>query len=212
MRLLASIVAAAAVWTAYGQGTFEAVEDYDPDNQTPALWDGTVGAAFGVTNDITVTALGCFDYLLGPGQGAVEVGLWNSTGALLASNTITASSTLFNQSRYQAVTPVFLVPGQTYHLGAFPTNGTWSGLYIEAPSVGGSVVTAPEIVLGNSAQVAGGFASPIEVTNTPGAYYLAPNFEFQNSTPEPSPGLLLTLAGLLFLTCKKRRSRAPNAA
>jgi hypothetical protein len=212
MRLLVSIVAATAVWTACGQGTFEAVEDYDPNNLTPAFRDGTVGAVFGVTNNITVTALGCFDYLLGPGQGAVEVGLWTSSGTLIASNTITASSTLFNQSRYQAVTPVFLVPGQTYHLGAFPTNGTWSGLYIEAPALGGSVVTAPEIALGNSAQVAGGFASPIEVTNTVGAYYLAPNFEFQNGAPEPSPGLLLTMAGLLFLTCKKRRSRAPNAA
>lgn len=65
--------------------------------------------------------------------------------------------------------------------------------------------------MGNSAQVGGGFASPIEVTNTPGAYYLAPNFEFQNGVPEPSSGLLLTLASLLFLA-GKRRSRAPNAA
>lgn len=111
------MVAAMAVWTASGQGTFEAVEDYDPNNLTPAFFDGTVGAAFGVTNNVTVTALGCFDYLLGPGQGAVQVGLWNSSGSLLASNTITTSSTLFNQSRYQAVTPVFLAPNQTYFLG-----------------------------------------------------------------------------------------------
>ena len=210
MRLLISIVGAAAVWTAYGQGTFEAVEDYD--NPTAPIWDGTVGGTFDVTNPVTVVALGCFDYLFGPGQGAIEVGLWDDTGTLLASNTITAGSTLVNQSRYQSINPLLLDPNQLYHLGAFPTNGTWINLQIAAPSVGGSIVTAPEIVLGNSAQVVGGFASPIAVPNTPGAFYLAPNFEFQNGAPEPSPRLLVALAGLLFLACRKWRSRASNAA
>jgi Domain of unknown function (DUF4082)/PEP-CTERM motif len=205
MKLLLSIFTAAALCTAYGQGTFEAIQGYN--NPTTAFWDGTVGGTFSVNSYITVTSLGCFDYLFGLNQGTIQVGLWDSTGALIASNTVSASSTPVNQSRYQSIDPVFLDPNQIYHLGAYSTNGTIF-LDIAAPGLGGVVTNAPEIALGDSARIEGGFASPVAVPGTPGAFYLGPNFQFQDRVPEPATGLLVGLAGLLLVGFRKWHSRS----
>ena len=208
MRILLAVFAAAAVWTARGQGTFEAIEDYD--NATLTFWDGTAGETFTVTNPVTVTSLGCFNYLFGLNPGTIQVGLWDSSGALLASDIIAANSPLLNQSRYLGITPVFLAPNQTYLMGAYSTNGT---IYMDAtyPALGGSVATAPEIVLGEPAQLEGFFGPPTPVSGAGGTLYLGPNFQFQDGVPEPSSGLLLGLAALLLLACWKWQARAPNA-
>lgn len=209
MKLLISILAGAAIWRAYGQGTFEAVEDYD--SATATLWDGTAGGAFQVTNTIAVTALGCFTNVFTQNEGTIEVGLWDASGDLLASSTLAATNMLVNQSRYESINPVFLSPNQTYLLGAYSTNGTivLDGVF---PTAGGSIVTAPEVELEYLARFSGAFAAPMAQTNYPGAFYLGPNFEFQSGVPEPSSGLLLSLAGLLFLARRKWRSCARNAA
>ena len=203
MKILLSIFTAAAVCTAYGQGTFEAIQGYN--NPTTAFWDGTVGGTFSVNSYITVTSLGCFDYLFGLNQGTIQVGLWDSAGNLMASNTVSPSSTLVNQSRYQSIDPVFLDPNQIYHLGAYSTNGTIF-VDIAAPGLGGVVTNAPEIALGDSARIEFGFASPVAVAGTPGAFYLGPNFQFQDRVPEPASGALLGVAGLLFAACRCCRS------
>jgi len=189
---------AAAICTAYGQGTIEAIQGYSNPNPTAVFWDGTVGGTFTVTNHITVTALGCFDYLFALNSGTIEVGLWDSTGALIASNTISSTSPLVNQSRYLPINPVVLNPNQTYSMGAFSTNGSIF-LNIAAPSLGSSLTNAPELVLGNSARFEGAFAAPIAVADTAGALYLGANFEIQNSVPEPAVGLLAGVAGLLVV-------------
>jgi hypothetical protein len=209
MKLLLSIVAATAVWTASGQGTFEAVANYA--NTSPAFFDGTAGGTFEVKNYETVTALGAFDYLFGQNQGNIQVGLWDSSGNLLASSIIAPTNSLVNQTRYQSITPVFLDPNHLYHLGAYSPNGTIY-LDIAAPALGGVVSTASQIALGDSAATAGGFTSPADVAGTPGALYLGANFEFQDRVPEPSAGLLIGMAGCLFAAGRRWRPRAPNAS
>jgi Domain of unknown function (DUF4082)/PEP-CTERM motif len=209
MRILFSIVAATVAWTACGQGTFEAVTSYT--NASATSWDGTAGGTFQVTRPESLTALGCFDYVFGLNPGTIQVGLWDDAGNLIASNTISSDSPLVNQSRYQSITPVPLDPGQLYHLGAYSTNGTIN-LDVAAPSLGGSVVTAAQITLADSARAEGGFFSPVSVPSTPGALYLGANFQFQDRVPEPSSGLLVGLAGLLFLVCRRWGFHAPNAS
>ena len=210
MKLLLSIVAATAVWTASGQGVFQAVLNYT--NSSPAFFDGTAGGTFEVTNYETVTALGAFNYLFGQNPGNIQVGLWDSTGNLLASSTITPTDSLdsLTQTRYQFITPVFLDPNHLYHLGAYSANGTIF-LDIAAPALGSVIQTSPQIALGDSA-ASGGFTSPADIAGTPGALYMGANFEFQDRVPEPSAGLLIGVAGCLFAAGRKWRSRAPNAS
>jgi hypothetical protein len=204
MKLLLSIFTAAAIGTAYGQGTFEAIQGFN--NTSPSFWDGTAGGTFTVTNPVTVTALGAFDYLFGLNSGTIQVGLWDSTGALIASSMISSTNPPVNQSRYQPINPVVLNPNQTYSMGAFSTNGTIF-LNIASPALGSSITNAPEIVLGNSARFEGGFAAPTAVTNTPGSLYLGANFEIQGAVPEPATGLLAGLAGLLLAAYRFCRAR-----
>jgi hypothetical protein len=208
MKLLLSLVAAAAVWTASAQGTFQAVLSYSTD--ISSYFAGTAGWTFQTTGFLTVTELGCFDYVFGANnQGPIEVGLWAPDGSPLASNTITSGSPLVGQTRYESITPVFLDPGQVYHLGAFsPSNNTFTiFLDFATPATGGSVVTSPDIQLGASARASGNFASPAAVPGTGGALYLGPNFQYRNGVPEPSSSLLLGLAGALLAVRRRIRRR-----
>jgi len=209
MKLLISLTAIVAAWAAFGQGTFEAIEDYDSNN--PGQWNGTVGGEFTVTNPVTVTAIGCFDYLFGINTGPIQVGIWNSSGTLLASSTLSSTNTLSNQSRYQAITPLFLDPGQTYSMGACSTNGTIY-VYVASPALGGSLLTPGEIVLGDAAQTSSAFpAAPADMPGTPGSMFVGANFQFQDRVPEPSAGPLLGLGGLLLAGCRRWRARTPHA-
>ena len=206
MRLLLSIAAVATAWTAAAQGTLQtAIRGYT--NEIPAQVYGTAGGTF-QTGFITVTELGCFDYVFAQNAGSViEVGLWDANGTLLASSTITPTSPLVDQARYESITPVYLDPGKLYHLGAYSPNGSIS-LSIAAPSLGGVIDTAPEITLVAAASSTG-FSSPAEIPNTSGAFYLGANFRFEDRVPEPSSLLLLGLGGLFLLTRQKWGS-SPN--
>jgi len=200
MKRLLSIALAASAWTAAAQGTFQAVLNYS--GEIPAFVDGTAGWTFQTTNFISVTDLGCFDYLFASNPGGIEVGLWDQGGTLLASNTVTSGSTLVGQtgyeSRYESITPVMLDPGTVYHLGAFYPSNTFS-LNISVPLIGGSFVSSPQIQVRGSASSGSGFAFPAEEGGANGALYLGPNFRYQVGVPEPSTWVLLGLAGLLSL-------------
>ena len=84
----------------------------------------TVGWTFQTTNAFTVTDLGCFAKVFSdnPAITSVQVGLWDDSGVLLASNSITPASMLFDQTRYQPITPAPFDPG-TYHLGVYYSGG-----------------------------------------------------------------------------------------
>jgi len=198
MKLLLSIAIAAVAWTASAQGTFQAILSYS--NEIPALVFGTAGGTFQTPGFITVTELGCFNYLFAQNQGPIQVGLWGPDGSLLASNTITSSSALLDQTRYESITPVPLDPYVAYHLGAFSPNGSIS-LNIASPTLDGGVATSAEIqLLTSAASTNGVFMSPPGIPGTGGAFYLGPNFQFQDRVPEPFtlPLLLFGLAGLLL--------------
>jgi hypothetical protein len=165
---------------------------------------GTAGWTFEPLAPISVTSLGCFDYILnGNGESPMSVGLWASNGSLLASNSVSATSPLTDQSRYEPITPVTLTPGLTYHIGAFyPTNGV-TVLLAAAPGNGGSVSTSPLIQLGTAVYEASGFAFPNLAQGGPGAAFLVPNFEFA-AVPEPA-SLALTAFGLFILAVRRVR-------
>ena len=187
----------AATWTAFAQGTFEAIQSYDY-NITGSV-NATAGWTFQTTNFLSVTSLGCFAdvFVNNATVNSIQVGLWAPDGSLLASSTVTPSSTLFDQTLYVSITPVTLNPGQLYHVGVFYAGGAL-GLDVPTPETGGSVSPAPEIQLGGTAVSSSGFAFPAEVPGTSGSIYAGPNFRYQNGVPEPSSWLLLGLGGLLL--------------
>lgn len=165
---------------------------------------GTAGWTFQPLAPISVTSLGCFDYILNANsQSPMSVGLWASNGSLLASNSVTATSPLVNQSRYEPIAPVALTAGLTYHIGAYyPSNGV-TVLLAAAPGNGGSVTTSFPIQFGGAVQEPSGFGFPTLVQGGAGAALLVPNFQFV-AVPEPTLLALGTL-GLVILASRKRR-------
>ncbi len=212
VRTWFAILTLAAIVTARAQGTFEAVISYS--NSVAGFIDGTAGWTFQPLTTIDVTSLGCFDYVI-TSQGTISVGLWSSDGTLLASNSVTPTSTLVNLTRYESITPIALDPGHTYHLGAYSAFGS-IGLQAVSPATDppGVVQLSPEIQLGGYANAVGGFVFPAAVPGGAGALYLGPNFQFAGRVPEPSSSLLLGFGALAFplmsraARARKRSSRS----
>ena len=176
MKFLLSLAALGTTCAALAQGTSEAILSYA--DSISGYASTTVGWTFQTTNAFTVTDLGCFakvfsDY---PAITSVQVGLWDDSGALLASKSITAASMLFNQTRYQPITPTRYDPG-TYHLGVYYSGGGIS-LDVAGPSTGGSVSASPAIQVGGIAIATSGFAYPPVVPGTADSIYAGPNFRF----------------------------------
>src|ERR1700722_17603554 len=123
MKTLFGLLSALMVTLATSaQASVEAMLDFDgPTNAAfsaiSSVVNRSLGWTFQPTTDIDVTALGAFDYIV-PTTGVLDVGLWDATGTLLASGTVSATSTSINQSLYQSITPVTLTAGQTYYLAA----------------------------------------------------------------------------------------------
>ena len=189
MRFLLSLAMLAAAWTAGAQTSSEAILGYYANATAGLFFGGTAGWTFQVTAPITVTELGCLANFFpnNPVAAQVEVGLWAPDGSLLASYSITPGSALFDQSRYGAVAPVALSTNQTYHIGAYFPNDSFS-LDVALPSYGGSVAPSPGILLLGTASGSGGFASPMPDDGADGGAYLGPNFLFQ-----PRPSLAIQL-------------------
>jgi len=167
-----------------------------------------LGYSFTVVNAVTVTGLGDFD------NGSLanlpqdqQVGLWDSSGDLLASAFVGTDQGSIQDGSWgvTAIAGVTLIAGDTYTVGAQGGMGyNW---------------TTPLNVNANIDNVADAFAgigtesnSPlVEPTIADGAFpaYLGGNVLLGSvsSTPEPGTFLLLTPAlGGLFLLCRKRIS------
>ena len=178
MKFLLSLAALAVTCTGLAQGVSEAILGYEASDTSE--YAATLGWTFQSTNAFAVTALGCFTNVFkeNPGVSSVQVGLWNDSGLLLASNSITPSSSLFDRTRYESITPVALASGQVYHLGVSYPGGSL-GLDVAGPTVGGSVTAAPEIQVDAVAFSNSGFTSPVALAGTSGSIVVGPNFRFQ---------------------------------
>jgi hypothetical protein len=198
MKIFYCLLCLLAASKAFGQGSSEAMLSYTGNSSdggpvySPIF--SSVNRSFGWTfqplTNINVTALGAFDYIV-PDTGGIQVGLWDSDGALLVSATITASSVLEDQTQYQSIAPMPLTSGHTYYLAAY--SSTPFSFYVVGPDAepGGQATMSPEIQLGFAAYTPdAGFAFPSVTVGSPGDAVIAPNFQFQ-VVPEPSTFCLL---------------------
>jgi hypothetical protein len=208
------------ILAAPAQASVEAMLNFDGPSSSGGVAFGpissSVNRSFGWTfqplTDIDVTALGAFDYIV-PATGVVDVGLWDATGTLLASGTVSAASTSVNQSLYESITPVMLTAGQTYYLAAY--SAASFQFYDAGPDANpsyGNVTMSPEIQLGVIAYTPNaGFAFPSTTEGSHDDAIIAPNFQF-DVVPEPSTVCLLGGGSIILLTMRRRRIRSPAAA
>ena len=201
MKLLLQLLAIVTVFAANAQGTFEGITGYS--QSIVGTEQGTSGWTFQTANGIVLTALGAFDYLVGA-QGPISVGLWNSSGTLLASHLVASSSSLTNQTRYESITPILLSPGQVYTVGAYSSSGS---LLLQAffPGSGGSVSTSSDILLrGYANNPSASFGFPTEIGGASGGVLFGPNFLY-HEIPEPDSIALVCMGGLACLGLRGRR-------
>jgi Domain of unknown function (DUF4082) len=208
-----------ATFTAAAQNSVEAMLNFDGPSSNDGVFltpiSSSVNRSFGWTfqplTDIDVTALGAFDYIVPP-TGVLDVGLWDATGTLLASGTVSAASPSVNQSLYESITPVMLTAGQTYYLAAY--SAAPFQFYDAGPDANpsyGNVTMSPEIQLGAVAYSPNaGFAFPSTTEGSHDDAIIAPNFQFE-AVPEPSTFYLLSGGSIILLAMWRRQVNLPAA-
>ena len=164
----------------------------------------TIGNQFSTNNAITVTDLGV--YSISGLAEAYQVGLWNSSGTLLASATVPATAAS-GQFVYVAIAPVALAPGQVYQIGELiDSTATW----LAFPTV----TSAPEVTFIHGVYD-GSFSLTLTDPTTDtiasnaalsGAF--GPSFEFVNSSvPEPSTFWFLAAGAAVLWRFARIRTR-----
>jgi hypothetical protein len=183
----------------------------------------TIGYTFQVgANNLSVNQLGNSG---GMGQGSFNVGLWDGSGSLLASTTVSLTSS-FQRFLWNSISPVTLQSGQNYTIGSVGNGylsqnadvGTATGLSSYVSIVGAGIG-------GND-----GYTSPSVYTltypnsrmpygiNGSGNVIVGPNMQFTaipNPTPvpestpdvipEPSTYALFGLGALVLIVAYRRK-------
>jgi len=160
---------------------------------------GNDGLFFTPTTAISITSLGYIDCGFSVNH---EVGLYDvSTSTLLASATITGSSTFSSDFRYESIAPVLLTAGDEYAVSGFYQPGPGNDTGYDANS---SVGANPDITYdGYQYDYNASLDLPTIGYEPP---IFGPNFQFV-PVPEPaSVGCLLLGLGVLVLTRHFRRS------
>jgi hypothetical protein len=163
-------------------------------------FQSTIGDQFFTNEAITVTNLGAYS-ISGLAQ-SYPVGLWDSSGNLLASANVPATG-LPNQFIYVPVTPVFLPIGQHFAIGELVNStATWLArpLIQSAPQISfvfgvydstfSPVLTDP---LAPTVGFGGSFGPSFEFTFVPPIF-----------TPEPATGWLIGVIAPLVLILRRR--------
>ena len=166
--------------------------------------NGVGGWSFQPQQNIAVTALGSFEGTMVATGEPIAIGVWAADGSLLASNMVTAASSLVNQTVYEPIDPVALWAGQTYSIGVYAQGGTI--IVIGVAPTEGSVTTAPDIRLGTAVASFHEFGFPGSIVGPDNSAILGPNFEY-NVIPEPD-GVVLLCCGVLGLAVARKRRTA----
>jgi hypothetical protein len=164
---------------------------------------GTLGFRFTADSSFDVLSLGFIDVGSDGLLGSHEVGLWNASGALLDSVTVTGSSTLLNGYRYTPLTSaITLTAGSDYVIGA-TTSGGDAFVWQADTFITDSRITYVDSRFDPDSLIGLNFPSTIGTSRK----YLFVNAEI---TPVPEPRLAMLACGisaLLLVGLRHRRNR-----
>lgn len=159
-----------------------------------SVW--SLGYKFHVNADVTAVGLGTFDFGADGLVGPQQVGLWDSSGNLLASTFVDNSSALEGVWRFKSIAPVALGAGQSYYVASQGGEG-----YTFSPS---DLTVDPSITFEQDAwhYVGSTDASPLAFPDmtlgTVGFFGGNVLLGAPTSVPEPFSLALLGIGGLAF--------------
>lgn len=137
-----------------------------------------VGYRFTVSAPLEIAMLGIHDDAGTPGiQSPHQLGIWDAAQMLVASVTVDGTGVVIGDWVYAPVTPVTLVPGQTYTAGAMYVTGQ-TDAYISGAS---AVTTDPNVTWLNAVYPAAvdlGFVYPALDSAPSSVGRFGPNFTF----------------------------------
>jgi hypothetical protein len=155
-----------------------------------------LGLTFTANTSFSVDALGIFD--LSDLTTSAQVGLYNSSGTLLASATVNLGGSPVNGYLFQSITPVALTVGNMYAVVENTGVNDWAYYDPTPPN------TAAEITYDSSHYLYG--SALADATFVDHIYY-GPNFEIEtgvSAVPEPSSVILVPTLLLVAFLARKR--------
>lgn len=184
----------------------------DPNNTTNVGLGFSLGYVFSTTSDVTVTSLGYFTNG-GSLTETHDVGIFDSTGTLLGSTTISNASTSIANFKYESVAPIALKANTEYQLMA---QSGYNDVYTYDPT---SLTTDPRVTLGGDRF----WFDPNDQTGTASnvlhfgdstagvvGYFGANLILASSPVPEPNAGIMLTamlVAGSATFMARRRRAK-----
>ena len=165
----------------------------------------TLGYSFSLSGPVTVNALGAWDDGFGNSH---QVGIWNSSGVLLASTTVLGTDTLLGGFRWDTIADLALGAGQ-YTIGAQVDEG---GASYNFPAGATGLTSIPQFTWITDEQLSGAGLN-LPTTSTGGGYgangILSANFSVTSSVSVPEP-LTLSLfgTGLAAAALRRRKKKA----
>jgi len=173
--------------------------DFDSVNYdfTNGTW--SLGWEFNVLSPVTVTTLGFYDDLMNGLTENHDVGIWDPSGSLLVSGTVTPGSPLVGWFRWTAVPLTTLAVGDGYRIAAT----TGSENYTWEPN---GLTVVPQIELVQSRETSS--STLVYPENTDVQYGIfGPNFNIVKPVPEPASVAALGLMASGLLAPLYRRLR-----
>ena len=194
----ALIASAATILASSQSNAATAIQSFNGGTQFPFFTsDETVGFVFDTKSNLSVTSLGWYA-ADGSLVSSHQVGVWNASGVLLGSATVSADTTAGAVGfRYVSLsTPFTLASGERYFVGGRDTS-TDNDNYLTSVS---NLQTAPQITYVGSAVSPGnsGFAFPNIINSTTSGGRFGANLQFEDlgvssAVPEPATWAMMLI-------------------
>jgi hypothetical protein len=152
-----------------------------------------------------VVGLSTWNNWAAPGTGTAEVGLWDASGTLLASASVSATSPSIGNWSYTLITPIVLTAGDDYYVGAFDEQTNYT------TNVEGFSVDARINYLNNARAVSTDLTFPSGIASTtlvPSGYFGGNVILEVAAVPEPSTWAMMILGfcGVGFMAYRRKQN------